>query len=133
MHLDATTGLPTPFGGNRIATMQPIDVSQYNNITVTYDVISQSTTYFMYSIFNGDTLIKRVANKTSGATIGTSNATKMYLSLYPCVVSDVNYIMGNTGSTALPYEPYGYKLPILSNSTVTSIYLGEVGYADDQK
>ena len=31
----------------------------------------------------------------------------------------------NLGSTALPYEPYGYKLPILSNSTVTSIYLGE--------
>ncbi|MBQ1433294.1 MAG: hypothetical protein IIZ09_09390 [Ruminococcus sp.] len=30
------------------------------------------------------------------------------------------------GSTALPYEPYGYKLPILSNSTVTNIYLGEV-------
>lgn len=32
----------------------------------------------------------------------------------------------NAGSTALPYEPYGYKLPILSNSTVTNIYLGEV-------
>jgi hypothetical protein len=34
--------------------------------------------------------------------------------------------MLNLDSTALPYEPYGYKLPILSNSTVTSIYLGEV-------
>ena len=29
------------------------------------------------------------------------------------------------GSTPLPYEPYGYKLPILSNSTITNIYLGE--------
>lgn len=35
-------------------------------------------------------------------------------------------IMLIEGSTALPYEPYGYKLPILSNSTVTNIYLGEV-------
>jgi len=35
-------------------------------------------------------------------------------------------IMLVEGSTALPYEPYGYKLPILSNSTVTNIYLGEV-------
>lgn len=35
-------------------------------------------------------------------------------------------IMLNTGSTALPYEPYGIKIPILSNSTTTNVYLGEV-------
>lgn len=35
-------------------------------------------------------------------------------------------VMLNSGSTALPYEPYGYKIPILSNSTTTPIYLGEV-------
>ena len=34
--------------------------------------------------------------------------------------------MLNSGSTALPYEPYGYKIPILSNSTTTPVYLGEV-------
>lgn len=48
------------------------------------------------------------------------------------VQEDVNYDgftlepMLNLGSTALPYEPYGYKLPILSNSAVTNLYLGEV-------
>lgn len=32
--------------------------------------------------------------------------------------------MLNTGSTALPYEPYGYKIPIVTNSTTLSpIYL----------
>lgn len=30
------------------------------------------------------------------------------------------------GSTALPYEPYGYKIPISSANTTTNIYLGEV-------
>jgi hypothetical protein len=45
-----------------------------------------------------------------GAT-GSANATK---------------IMLNTGSTALPYESYGYKIPISSASTTTPIYLGEV-------
>ena len=35
-------------------------------------------------------------------------------------------IMLNTGSTALPYEPYGYKLDISSGNTTTPIYLGEV-------
>ena len=34
--------------------------------------------------------------------------------------------MLNTGSTALPYEPYGYKIPISSASTTTPVYLGEV-------
>lgn len=34
--------------------------------------------------------------------------------------------MLNTGSTALPYEPYGYKIPISSANTTTSVYLGEV-------
>jgi hypothetical protein len=37
-----------------------------------------------------------------------------------------NKIMVNEGSTALPYEPYGYKIPISSANTTTPIYLGEV-------
>ena len=32
----------------------------------------------------------------------------------------------NLGSTALPYEPYGYKIPISSADTTTPVYLGEV-------
>lgn len=35
-------------------------------------------------------------------------------------------VMLNTGSTALPYESYGFKIPILSASTTTNVYLGEV-------
>lgn len=34
--------------------------------------------------------------------------------------------MLNTGSTALPHEPYGYKLPLTVNSTEYPIYLGNV-------
>lgn len=34
--------------------------------------------------------------------------------------------MCNVGSTALPYEPYGYKIPISSANTTTPVYLGEV-------
>ena len=41
-------------------------------------------------------------------------------------IVELKEIMLNTGSTALPYEPYGYKIPILSNSTTTNVYLGEV-------
>ena len=34
-------------------------------------------------------------------------------------------IMLNLGTTALPYEPYGYKLPLTINGTESPIYLGE--------
>ena len=41
-------------------------------------------------------------------------------------LEDTSQTMLNTGSTALPYEPYGYKLPISSGGTTTNVYLGEV-------
>lgn len=41
-------------------------------------------------------------------------------------------IMLNLGSTALPYEPYGYKLPITSNDTTTDIYIGDTALGKDE-
>lgn len=36
-----------------------------------------------------------------------------------------NTLMLNEGSTALPYEPYGYKVPVVCGGTTTNIYLDE--------
>lgn len=55
------------------------------------------------------------------------------LYLYGCGINGVGptgtaiatNMMLNTGSTALPYEPYGHKLDISCGDTVTPIYLGE--------
>ena len=48
----------------------------------------------------------------------------------PSIINDVMagtiWVMVNEGSTPLPYEPYGYKIPISSASTTTPVYLGEV-------
>ena len=33
--------------------------------------------------------------------------------------------MLNTGSSPLPYEPFGYKIPILCNTTTSNIYIEE--------
>jgi hypothetical protein len=38
--------------------------------------------------------------------------------------SPINSYMLNTGSTALPYEPYGYKIPIVCGSVTTPVYIG---------
>ena len=45
--------------------------------------------------------------------------------LRTCYRDVYNWTMLNSGSTALPYEPYGYKLPLTSGSTPVDIYLGE--------
>ena len=38
-------------------------------------------------------------------------------------------VMANTGTTPLDYEPFGYKIPILSNGVTTNIYLGSTPLA----
>lgn len=38
----------------------------------------------------------------------------------------ISDIMLNSGSTALPYEPFGYKIPISCGGETTSVYLGQV-------
>lgn len=42
--------------------------------------------------------------------------------------SEAGQIMLNEGSTALPYEPYGYKIPISSGGVTTNIYLNDPLY-----
>ena len=48
----------------------------------------------------------------------------------PAVYDDVMngniWVMVNEGTTPLPYEPYGYKIPISSAGQTTTVYLGEV-------
>lgn len=55
-----------------------------------------------------------------------------YVSMYRKDASALNwmlahyYIMLNLGSTALPYEPYGYKLPLIVNGAEHPSYFGQV-------
>lgn len=38
----------------------------------------------------------------------------------------ISNVMLNSGSTALSYEPYGYKLPVVIGSNTTNIYMADV-------
>lgn len=84
-------------------------------------------------------LMASVANRN--ATNGIANFTlgeETTLQIRIRIQAGVNYDgftlepMLNLGSTALPYEPYGYKLPILSNSAATDIYIGDTTLAKDE-
>lgn len=72
-------------------------------------------------------------NKSGTALTIPQNAAYFKWTLYSKTdfIIDLSFVqslqlMINTGSTALPYEPYGYKIPISSANTTTPIYLGEV-------
>ena len=133
--LSASSGLPVFYTG-RIAIRNPINVSNIDTVTLTYSLGTTAIEYFMYSIFSGNTLIERMAGKTSGDIIDVTNADTLYICLYiggrNITVNDVQWIMLNLGSVPLPYEPYGYKLPILSNDTTTDIYIGDAQLAKDE-
>ena len=110
-YLDNSTGLPTPYttSPTRIATITPIDVSNCNNVTFSFET-TETVQLFIYSLFNDNTLIRRVANNTNGSSIDTSQGNKLYLCIYSTTnitTSNVTNAMLNEGSTAQPYEPYG--------------------------
>lgn len=133
--LNVTTGLPYAFP-KRIATLIPIDVSTLTSVTLSYQ--SEITnTMFIYAVLNGSILVSRVASNHSGDTIDVSGGDNLYISFYSqpdnITTDKISNIMLNTGSTALPYEPYGYKIPVVTrgknlagNYTVSSGY-----YYDD--
>lgn len=63
----------------------------------------------------------------NSATFTTTATTKYLLvCFYGSSIARISNIMLNLGSEALPYEPWGIKIPILSANTTTPVYLGEV-------
>lgn len=72
------------------------------------------------------TFINRVGGNVSDPLIFNSGANAKFARLsYRSYGSNLNTML-NLGSTALPYEPYGFKLPLTVNATEYPIYLGQV-------
>ena len=59
------------------------------------------------------------------ATSSANGELKVYYRSAILPKFDDYWYMLNLGSTALPYEPYGYKLPLTSGSTSVDIYIGD--------
>lgn len=71
----------------------------------------------------GGTAVRSVKSITKGFYTPSETARFIRINFQ---LFKVDTIMLNLGSTALPYEPFGVKIPISSNSTTTPVYLGEV-------
>lgn len=151
----AQTSTPTPDNpiqpqecGERTGNLWDEDYTGISN-TITYKPIyvGDGNYTLSSSIPNGDGGVKNLfllaGNVSSGASSASNGVASNILRTVTAIdgyvtiafrssasgapYSPANYdTMLNTGSTALPYEPYGYKIPILSNSQTTNVYLGEV-------
>jgi hypothetical protein len=116
-----------------------IDISQFSlgdNIVISFDYeitnkLSSTSTTVAY-VCQGTTGSNVIGNWDENgraiikATI-TSAMTRPYVEIRLCGNSiKVRNVQICLGSTALPYEPYGYKIPISSAGQTNNIYLGEV-------
>lgn len=112
-----------------------------SQITVSFNGSVSPYSYSIVFLNSNDEFIIRYHKSTSSQisepqTFTPPNtAAKFYIQVangidasYPITKEQIESykLMLNLGSTALPYEPYGYKIPISSANTTTPVYLGEV-------
>ena len=101
----------------------------YQNTVVVYDANKQGLRYAKLS----------GGNKVSGAIAFQSGDAYIRINYY--YQTDIDTVMVNIGSTALPYEPYGYKIPVVTSADGTEpittpiylptpLYSGEVMRSD---
>lgn len=141
-------GLPSTYSG-RCCITTPISINT-ESLVISYAAIGSVDTRCMYSVFLDGILVRRVTNVPTGQTIDTSGGDELYIGFYLRLggklnSNDISNIMLNEGSTALPYEPYGYRVPVTvtneMDTLTTNIYLleqirkvgDEAEYADYQE
>lgn len=84
------------------------------------------------SVYFNATTGESSVNKNNPVTVLTDSTGVVRIGFFSERTNAQQYLSGeaqlwiNEGSTALPYEPYGIKIPISSANTTTPVYLGEV-------
>lgn len=111
------------------------------NTAYTFSLVAQSkpvgTNHRIIGYNSNKVYIEEVANLlVSENEYGAKEVT--FTTSATCAYITINYVnnyypntsdndaMLNTGSTPLPYEPYGYKIPISSGQQTIDIYIGDV-------
>ena len=134
---DESVIFPYSTGGNRRCIFIPVNP----NTTYTWSCVSsdklviaeyneaytkqQLDTYTVSNSLSSDRVIYfNLSSGESNYTFTTSGTAKM-IGIYYQFNSVAKKIMLNTGSTALPYEPYGYKIPLTLAGQTQTIYLSE--------
>ena len=105
---DGSLGVST----KRSATLTPIKIESGKSY-----VVSSVSASFIYAVFNGETLVRRVAQVLSGSVLDTSDGTDLYVCGYSgsdiAVTAEGNKLMVEEGTTpSATYYPYSNICPI---------------------
>lgn len=99
-------------------TVFTLDIKPYTGTLPAICLYDGNKQYITGADYNGRSTITVIANQNA-----------KYIRFSYSNNYDLSVVMLNSGSTALPYEPYGYKVPVtVSNGTdtlTTPIYLSE--------
>ena len=100
--------------------------SMSDTFSLTFDN-PESTKSFYVFFYSGDTLLstKDLNYGTTITTYGVSSAVDRMRIRIDYGKTTVSNVMLVKGSTALPYEPYGYKIPITCAGQTVPVYLGQ--------
>lgn len=115
----------------RTTTGTPIDVSEIDNVTLSYTA-TLSRTRWIYALFDDDAMIAREAGVFSGTSIDVSSGNKLLICFYDptdaeaVTANDLSNIMLNKGTTIQPFVPYGYNVPIICNNIAYNCYISDV-------
>ena len=111
-------------------------ITSSQSYQVYYAQVQSGETYTMgdtidvYGFFNSKPAMGSVTNDGTrhfySGTVGGVITIPEGTTWLGCRVATGVNAMLNLGSTALPYEPHGYKLPVVIGSTTTNIYMADV-------
>lgn len=110
--LDQTTGLPTA-SQNQAATLTPIAISS-SNAVIKCSYSGEGTFIFMYSVLNGNTLVRRTYSTDNPYLIDTSGGDTLYICVFVVEgtsvdLSKISNLMLTFGSTPPDhYIPHRY-------------------------
>ncbi len=118
------------FGGGTESTDNVvIPCEPETSYTITTEILDGNSSEVRKISFGASSTLKTINIGSSLTTMFNADINRIFISLGVggVVFNNLKFrVMFNKGSTALPYEPYGYKIPISSANTTTPVYLGEV-------
>ena len=122
-YINASGEFTTPHANLYTTDYLPIPTGA-SSITQSYNLGDQMLTPAMCFYDSSKTFISGESFQYSASKTFQVPANAVYFRT--CYRTTFSWCMVNTGSTALPYQPYGFQIPILSGGTTTNVYLGEV-------
>lgn len=121
-----TTGEISALAGVFVSDFIPIEP----NTTYTLNIVSSITgkTGHLFALYDENkNFINTGAHEATTETVYTfTTPSNVAYIRFNGDMSSVDSTMLNAGSTALPYEPYGYEIPISSGQQTIDIYIGDL-------